>query len=364
LFLYTIFMYPDTVSSSVEELAESVSQNQLPIGYVLFLIALMMFMVMDRVIYLTSSKHAKTMYHYFTLVAVSVWVHNVCWSGSQEKGSLSCSMFFAVKSVSLALNARQIRCGYPERTRQHFLTQSTDLLARMSFLIYRAIPFLFEMRTLLDFSVTMSCLDLWDWLKLENINASLYMVAARNTVRNAKEFGDPQPAYMKLLTGWSLFVLLVALIWTPALLFSSGNPSIVANPVLSVGVNVTLEGVGGAQFPLFSGGMQRTIGAASWHEDLYKELGLASDQVQEICVGPSSDTLWALSPPAEAAFLTAAATNASLSLMWTWVRGRPAGNQRVEGGGGGGQRFVVVVDKAGEHREVARGERTEVRILG
>ena len=98
-------------------------------------------------------------------------------------------------------------------------------------------------------------------------------------VRSSKAFGEPQPGYMKLATGWAFFFLLLAVVCTPALLFSSGNPSIVANPVLAAHVNLTLRGAGGNVFPVYNGGMQSWIGEARWDQDLSRELGLSSNQV-------------------------------------------------------------------------------------
>jgi hypothetical protein len=42
--------------------------------------------------------------------------------------------------------------------------------------IYRAIPFVFELRTLLDWMCTRTALDVWEWFKLEEIYAALYCV--------------------------------------------------------------------------------------------------------------------------------------------------------------------------------------------
>lgn len=109
----------------VLQLAESVTvQNQLPVGYVVALVTVMAFMVMDRVIYLSRAKALKTLYHYAALLGVCLWSQLAMGAGPDRPlVGASLAVLVALKALSLALNARQIRCGYPERTREHFLMQ-------------------------------------------------------------------------------------------------------------------------------------------------------------------------------------------------------------------------------------------------
>jgi hypothetical protein len=99
-------------------------QNQLPVGYVVALVMVMAFMVIDRVIYLSRAKALKTLYHYAALLGVCLWSQLAMGAGPDRPAvGASLAVLVALKALSLALNARQIRCGYPERTREHFLMQ-------------------------------------------------------------------------------------------------------------------------------------------------------------------------------------------------------------------------------------------------
>lgn len=102
-------------------------------------------------------------------------------------------------------------------------------------------------------------------MQLEDINASLYIVAARNAWKAGKPVGQPQAGAFKAATV-SLFVALLAVIWAPALLFSSGNPSVTVNPVYRAAVNLTMLDASGSSFPLFTGGMQRQIRFVDWDD--------------------------------------------------------------------------------------------------
>jgi len=48
--------------------------------------------------------------------------------------------------------------------------------------IFAAVPFLYELRALLDWSCTATTLSLFDWLKLEDIHTSLFMVTVSRKV--------------------------------------------------------------------------------------------------------------------------------------------------------------------------------------
>jgi hypothetical protein len=45
------------------------------------------------------------------------------------------------------------------------------------FRIYRAIPFLYELKAMLDWSCTSTTLYLGEWLKLEDIHSGVFIVA-------------------------------------------------------------------------------------------------------------------------------------------------------------------------------------------
>lgn len=63
----------------------------------------------------------------------------------------------------------------------------------------QAIPFVYELRALLDWSCTATTLSLFDWFKLEDINTSLYFVAVTRDGRERRVLGERQPRYLKFL---------------------------------------------------------------------------------------------------------------------------------------------------------------------
>eukprot|EP00479_Gromia_sphaerica_P009507 TRINITY_DN4025_c0_g1_i1.p1 TRINITY_DN4025_c0_g1~~TRINITY_DN4025_c0_g1_i1.p1 ORF type:complete len:134 (+),score=6.57 TRINITY_DN4025_c0_g1_i1:228-629(+) len=83
--------------------------------------------------------------------------------------------FFILKLIYFALSAVQIRYGYPQFDKHHNrITRRTSSLRVKIFKLYRLIPFLFELRVLLDWICTKTALDLEETFKLEDIYATVY----------------------------------------------------------------------------------------------------------------------------------------------------------------------------------------------
>jgi hypothetical protein len=61
------------------------------------------------------------------------------------------------------------------------------------------IPFLLELRAVLDWSCTPTTLKLADWLKLEDVRASLYERQCDLNTRAGRRLGDRQPRRIKIL---------------------------------------------------------------------------------------------------------------------------------------------------------------------
>jgi hypothetical protein len=112
-----------------------------------------------------------------------------------------------------------------------------------TYAIYRAIPFVYELRTLLDWTCTDTTLEFRDFLKYEDIRSALFLVKC-DLDRKAKmnrAFGQPQERSVKILSGLSVFVLLVLILCLPLVMFSKANDNLTANPITHVDVQFHLK---------------------------------------------------------------------------------------------------------------------------
>ena len=147
---------------------------------------------------------------------------------------LLCVMYF----VS---SAQQIKHGYPQAPFKPPFTRNTHFLKVWAFRLYKAVPFLWEMKVIIDWTVTATCLDLFQWFKIDDAFNYLYVNQYQNNDRkNRKEFAQ-RPWYEKFFQGFCFAFLLILVILAPILLFSGINPIMVKNPVLLGQLSLTLE---------------------------------------------------------------------------------------------------------------------------
>lgn len=127
--------------------------------------------MIDRIIYLRSFPTGKVISYLFSFFLFTYSVTKYGWGmqpSHQHAGKLALRAIYLTKAISLALQAAQIRHGLPHKSTlyRQFLTSSVSKINDMGFQIYRALPFLYELRCVLDWSCTTTSLTMYDWLKV------------------------------------------------------------------------------------------------------------------------------------------------------------------------------------------------------
>lgn len=86
-------------------------------------------------------------------------------------------------------------------------------------------PFLFELRTAIDWTWTDTSMPLFDYFNMENFYATIYnLKCARTFEQNfPAPRGIPKGAVVKYLMGLPMILIIVLLIWLPLLAFSLLN---------------------------------------------------------------------------------------------------------------------------------------------
>ena len=130
-----------------------------------------------------------------------------------------------MKCISLGLQSWQLQTGYPKSTSGNLLLRHYSMSSWLAVSAYTAIPFLYELRCLLDWTCTATTLTLFDWLTFEEIRLKLYNNEIVRIFKSRRKFGHSQPKHVKFFQGLLLFILLLIILWTPLLVFSSGSPS-------------------------------------------------------------------------------------------------------------------------------------------
>ena len=114
-------------------------------------------------------------------------------------------------------------------------------LCDFSFLV---IPFLLELRALMDWMWTDTTLSITSWLQMEDIFANIFILKCwrRSEAEYPFPRGTKRQAVVKYGVGGLLLFILIFIIWFPLLLFSLANTVFEANPPVDCIVRIKLGG--------------------------------------------------------------------------------------------------------------------------
>ncbi|MCL7046756.1 hypothetical protein MKW94_016922 [Papaver nudicaule] len=337
LFLVAIF-YQSVIKNNSEFLEVYQLEDQFPKEFVFILMIIFFLIVLDRIIYLCSFPTGKVVFYVFNLVLFTYSVTQYAWNmepSHKHAGELALRAIYLTKAVSLSLQAIQIRYGIPHKSTlyRQFLTSKVSHINYLGFRLYRALPFLYELRCVLDWSCTTTSLTMYDWLKLEDIHSSLYLVKCDVDLnRSKRQQGDRQTKMTKFCSGICLFFVLICVIWAPMLMYSSGNPTNIANPIKGASVQIDIKTDGG-KLTLYQTTLCKKI---SWDDidvdpdprgylDTYNV-----DDIQFICCQADASTVWLVPPIVLRRFVQTIDDEMSISFSWVFTRDRPKGKEIVK----------------------------------
>ncbi|KAJ9131516.1 hypothetical protein P3X46_035171 [Hevea brasiliensis] len=337
-FLVAIF-YQSVMKNNSEFLEVYQLEDQFPKEFVFILMVIFLLIVLDRIIYLCSFATGKVIFYLFNFVLFTYSVTKYAWNIELQNRHAAkfalCAIYFT-KAISLALQAIQIRFGIPHKSTlyRQFLTSSISQVNYLGFRLYRALPFLYELRCVLDWSCTTTSLTMYDWLKLEDIHANLFLVKCDVDLNRAKhQQGEKQPKMTKFCNGICLFFVLMCVIWTPMLMYSSGNPTNIANPIKEASIRIDIRTNSG-RLTLFETTLCEKI---SWdeigsHTDMDPGGYLrAYDEkdIQLICCQADGSTLWLVPPVVQAGYMNSLRWSMDIIFSWQLTRDRPKGKEVV-----------------------------------
>ncbi|CAA0828575.1 Piezo-type mechanosensitive ion channel homolog, partial [Striga hermonthica] len=340
VFFLVAMFYQSVIKNKSEFLEYYQLEDQFPKEYVFILMAIFFLIVVDRVIYLCSFATGKVIFYIFNLVLFTYAVTEYAWNmdtSQRNTAGLALRAIYLTKAISLALQAMQIRYGVPHQSTlyRQFLTSEVSLVNYLGYRLYRALPFLYELRCVLDWSCTTTSLTMYDWLKLEDINASLYLVKCDNVLnRAAHKQGEKQTKMTKFCNGICLFFILICVIWAPMLMYSSGNPTNIANPIKDASFQFDIKTDGG-KLTLYQTTLCKRIpwDDISANDDLDPQHYLDSyniNDIQLICCLPDASTLWLVPSVVQEQFMRSLNSSMDIKFSWVLTRDRPKGKEMVK----------------------------------
>ncbi|XP_068663316.1 piezo-type mechanosensitive ion channel homolog isoform X1 [Aristolochia californica] len=340
VFFLVAMFYQTVIKHNSKFLEVYQLEDQFPKEFVFILMAIFFLIVLDRIIYLCSFAIVKVIFYLFNLVLFTYFITEYAWymePSHRQAGGLALRAIYLTKAVSLALQALQIRYGIPHKSTlyRQFLTSKISQINYLGFRLYRALPFLYELRCVLDWSCTTTSLTMYDWLKLEDIHGSLYLVKCDADLNRAThKQGEKQTKMTKFCNGICLFFVLICVIWAPMLMYSSGNPTNIANPIKDVNVQIDVITSGG-RLSLY----QTTLCTRTPWEDLDANLNLDREgyldvynvkDIQLICCQSDASSAWLVPPVVQDRFIRSLYPKVWVIFSWVLTRDRPKGKEVVK----------------------------------
>ena len=253
LLFYTLMAEPRSSQSATSGFASSRFSG----GMVGILSVQILFMIADRIVYLTNTLILKVLCQWVSVIWFH-WLIFVVWAPATniafyDNGYLM--WYYLLRVVYWLLSCKQIRYGYPTFSRQHSrMSRQFNFVYWIWYTVYMAIPFVYEMRTLLEWVCIPTTLQLIELMKVEDIYGQVFRIKCSNTeYAKVRQRGDQQPMIKKFFQGGCVFIAIVGFLIVPLLLFSTASPASTANAVESSALSVTITAIQGfGDMPLLS----------------------------------------------------------------------------------------------------------------
>ena len=170
-----VWLVADFSALNFEDMeAQSSGVEQLQSGLTIAILTSTISIVISRLVYMSQSMLIKYFMHVAYTSTLLLYVFVILPLADERfyvkaAGNPNLKAFVAQQIVMLMIGALQIRTGYAVAAPDAVHEVRDGPRGDGAFLVYKAVPFLFEMRTLLDWVVSDSSLDLVMWFRFENI---------------------------------------------------------------------------------------------------------------------------------------------------------------------------------------------------
>ncbi|KAI1888972.1 hypothetical protein AGOR_G00174270 [Albula goreensis] len=298
--------------SAAADITSSLSEDQVPEAFLVMVLIQFGTMVVDRALYLRKTVMGKVIFQVILVFGIHFWMFFILPGVTERRFSQNtvAQLWYFVKCIYFGLSAYQIRCGYPTRVLGNFLTKSYNYVNLFLFQGFRLVPFLTELRAVMDWVWTDTTLSLSSWICVEDIYAHIFVLKCwrESEKRYPQPRGQKKKKVVKYGMGGMIVMLLICIVWFP-LLFMSLVKSVagVVNKPLDVSVTITL---GGFQ-PIFTMSAQQnqlkelTSLEFTGFVNSYKLIPgamqfLEAYTFEDVTVAElegSSNSLWTISPP-------------------------------------------------------------------
>ncbi|CAL8113936.1 unnamed protein product [Orchesella dallaii] len=338
-FLVVIFGFA-SFGSQQGDVSSYLEENKVPVPFLVMVILQFGLIVIDRALYLRKDIVGKFVFQIALVTLVHIAMFFILPSVTERdfNANLPPQMWYMVKCIYLLFSAYQIRSGYPTRILGNFLCKKYNYVNMFLFKGFMGVPFLFELRALMDWIWTDTSMTLSDWLKLEDIFANIFQLKCQR--RAEKEYpqgrGLPKQRMNKYTIGGSSLFSIIAIIWFPLVLFALGNTVGLPNRPLDVSLEISI----GSYQPIYTMSAQRNalipFTVTDWTQFNYDYRGdkagqnfLSNYEYEDAYLAQlngNSSSVWGISPPAKDKLIEELQSDKPVSVRISWTIARESNN--------------------------------------
>ncbi|KAM8858864.1 piezo-type mechanosensitive ion channel component 1 isoform 2-T2 [Spinachia spinachia] len=324
--------------SAAADIASTLSEDQVPEAFLVMLLIQFSTMIIDRALYLRKAVLGKLIFQVILVFGIHFWMFFILPAVTERKFNQNfvAQLWYFVKCIYFGLSAYQIRCGYPTRILGNFLTKKYNHLNLFLFQGFRMVPFLVELRAVMDWVWTDTTLSLSNWMCVEDIYANTFIIkCSRETEKKYPQpKGQKKKKIVKYGMGGLIIFFLICIIWFP-LLFISLVRSVVGVVNHPIDVTVTVK-LGGYESLFTMSVQQQSIQpfTEAEYDRLTEEFGdnavamqfitlYSYEDIVTAMIEGSSGSVWRISPPSRQEVikeLLGSPVDLTLRLAWTFQR--------------------------------------------
>uniref|UniRef100_A0A8C2ZBP9 Piezo type mechanosensitive ion channel component 1 (Er blood group) n=1 Tax=Cyclopterus lumpus TaxID=8103 RepID=A0A8C2ZBP9_CYCLU len=323
--------------SAAADIASTLSEDQVPEAFLVMLLLQFSTMIIDRALYLRKAVLGKLIFQVILVFGIHLWMFFILPAVTERKFNQNfvAQLWYFVKCIYFGLSAYQIRCGYPTRILGNILTKKYNHLNLFLFQGFRLVPFLVELRAVMDWVWTDTTLSLSNWMCVEDIYANIFIIkCSRETEKKYPQpKGQKKKKIVKYGMGGLIIFFLICIIWFP-LLFISLVRSVVGVVNHPIDVTVTVK-LGGYESLFTMSVQQQSIQpfTQAEYDQLTHNFGdnvamqfitlYGYEDIVTAMIEGSSGSVWRISPPSRQEVikeLLGSPVDLTLRLAWTFQR--------------------------------------------